>query len=473
MRALATLFAALMACAAHAAPGYAVWGTFKYGPGFKHFDYVNPNAPKGGELRMVSGLRVTSFDKYNPFTLKGREPAYAANMLFETLLTDSYDEVGVAYGLLAEDVEVAPDGMSVTFRLRKEARFHNGDPVLASDVKYSFDTLNSKYASPIISGQLVDVAGCDVIDDRTVRFRFKRKDRLLPLTVGGLAVFSPKWGMVNGKTKRFDEIINDIPIGTGPYKIGPVVFGKDITYVRDPNYWGRDLPVRRGMANFDRIVVKIYRDQTAQLEALKAGEFDLMEFFSAGQWARRVNGKRIDEGDLVKKEFLHRRPDGFQSYVMNLRRAKFQDRRVRMALGLAIDYEWMNRMLFRGAYTRIKGIFGNTDCEANGVPDAKQAALMEPFRNSLPPETFGPMAVPPRTDGEHSLRDNLRKARDLLQQAGWTFRDGALRNAKGEPFTIEFLDTSGGGSKTTTAQWQQALAKLGIEMRIREVDFAL
>jgi microcin C transport system substrate-binding protein len=472
MRGLPLFLAAWVAFAAHAAPGYSVWGTFKYAPGFDHFDYVNPDAPKGGELRMVSGLRVSTFDKYNPFILKGQEPAYESDLLFEGLLTGSMDEVGVGYGLLADDVQVAPDGMSVTFHLRKEARFHNGDPVLAEDVKYSFDTLNSKYASPIISGQLVEVAGCDVVDDYTVRYRFKRKDRLLPLTVGGLPVFSRKWGAVDGKPKRFDQIVNDIPIATGPYRIGPVVYGRDVTYVRDPNYWARDLPVRRGMNNFDRITVKIYRDNTARLEALKAGEFDLMEFFSAGDWTRRLNGKRIDEGDLVKSPFMHRRPDGFPGFVLNLRRPKFQDRRVREALDLALDYQWMNRMLFRGAYTRVNGVFGNTDCEAKGTPPAEEVKLMAPFRAILPPEVFGPMKVQPTTDPPHSLRQNLLQARSLLAQAGWTYRNGALRNAGGEPFVLEFLD-AGGNAATTVAAWQRALEKLGITLTVREVDFAL
>jgi microcin C transport system substrate-binding protein len=472
MRGLTLLFAAWLAAAAHAAPGYSVWGTFKYAPGFDHFDYVNPQAPKGGELRMVSGLRVSTFDKYNPFILKGQEPAYEADLLLEGLLTGSMDEVGVGYGLLADDVQVAPDGLSVTFHLRKEARFNNGDPVLAEDVKYSFDTLASKYASPIVSGQLVEVAGCDVIDESTVRYRFKRKDRLLPLTVGGLPVFSRKWGAVDGKPKRFDRIVNDIPIATGPYKIGPVVYGRDVTYVRDPNYWARDLPVRRGMNNFDRITVKIYRDNTARLEALKAGEFDLMEFFSAGDWARRLNGKRIDDGDLVKSPFEHRRPDGFPGFVFNLRRPKFQDWRVRKALDLALDYQWMNRMLFRGAYTRVNGVFGNTDCEAKGTPAPGELKLIEPFRDTLPPGTFGPMTVQPTTDPPHSLRQNLLEARDLLAQAGWTYRNGALRNAKGEPFVFEFLD-AGGGAEQLVASWQRALEKLGIKLTAREVDFAL
>lgn len=463
----------LVAPAGWAAPGYAVWGTFKYAPGFDHFDYVNPAAPKGGELRLVAGSRISAFDKYNPFTLKGNAPSFMGELMFEGLLSGSMDEVGVGYGLLAEDVEVPEDLMSATFRIRGEARFHNGEPVRASDVKYSFDTLNSKFAHPQYGNTLADVAGCDVIDERTVRFRFKKKDRQMPLVVGSIPIFTPKWGMENGKTKQFDQIVSETPIGTGPYKIGPVVYGRDITYVRDPNYWARDLAVRRGMNNFDRITVKIYRDNTAQLEALKAGEFDLMEFFSAGDWNRRLNGKRIERGELVKNAFMHRTPDGFYSFVLNLRLPKFADRRVRMAIELAMDYEWMNLHLFRGSYSRVKGVFGNTDCEANGLPTPAEVALLEPHRASLPPEVLGPMALPPRTDGNNSLRGNLRKARALLAEAGWTFRDGALRNAKGEALTIEFLDSTEARGATTTAAWKRALAQLGIDFQLREVDFAL
>jgi microcin C transport system substrate-binding protein len=473
MRRFLIVVAALLATPSWALPGYAVWGTFKYPPGFSHFDYVNPNAPKGGELRMVAGSRISTFDKYNPFTLKGNAPSFTADLLFEGLLASPMDEVGVGYGLIAEDVEVAPDLLSVTFRIRPEARFQNGDPVRAGDVKYSFETLISKYAAPNYATLLADVAGADVVDERTVRFRFKKRDRQLPLVVGAIPIFSPKWGMENGKAKPFDQIVMDTPIGTGPYKIGPVRFGKDVSFVRDPNYWARDLSVRKGMNNFERITVKIYRDNTAQLEALKAGEFDLMQFFSAGDWSRRLNGKRIDSGDLVKENFQHRVPDGFYSYVLNLRLPKYQDRRVRMALELALDYEWMNLHLFRGAYTRVKGVFGNTDCEAKGLPSPSELALLEPLRAELPAEVFGPMAVPPRTDGADSLRENLRKAQALLAEAGWTYRDGALRNAQGEPFVIEFLDSTEARGATTTAAWKRALAGLGIDFQLREVDFAL
>jgi microcin C transport system substrate-binding protein len=467
------LAAFLLGASCWAAPAYSVWGEFKYAPGFTHFEYVNPDAPKGGELRLIAGSRVSVFDKYNPYILKGREPSFLSDLLFESLLTGSMDEIGVGYGLLAEDVEVAPDRMSVTFRLRPQARFHNNDPVRAADVKHSYETLISKHATPAYATVLADVAGCDVLDERTVRFRFKKRDRQLPLVVGGLPIFSPKWGMQNGKPKQFDQVVTDIPVATGPYRIGPVRFGKDITYVRDPNYWAKDLPVRRGMVNFDRITVKIYQDNTAQLEAFKTGEFDLMQFFSAGDWNRRLTGRRISSGELIKSPFTHRRPDGFQSYVFNLRLPKFQDRRVRMAIELAMDYEWMNRQLFRNSYTRVKGIFGNTDCEANGNPSPAEAALLGQYRAHLPPEVFGPMAVPPRTDGNNSLRANLRKAQALLQEAGWTLQGGVLRNAKGEQLSIEYLESSEGKGATTTAAWRRALEKLGIQFTLREVDFAL
>ncbi len=470
---LMSLLMLLVSQVAWAAPAYSVWGIFKYPPGFDHFDYVNPQAPKGGELRLVAGSRISTFDKYNPFTIKGTVPSFLTELLFESLLTGSMDEVGVGYGLLAEDVDVAADRLSVVFWLRPQARFHNGDAVTASDVKHSYETLIGKYASPAYATLLADVLGCDVLDERTVRFRFKRVDRQLPLVVGGLPVFSPKWGAQGGKAKAFDQVVTDVPVASGAYRIGPVRFGKDITYVRDPAYWGRDLPVRRGTHNFDRITVKIYRDNTAQLEALKAGEFDLMLFFSAGDWTRRLSGPRINQGDLVKSPFNHRMPDGYYSYVLNNRLEKLQDRRVRMALELAMDYEWMNRQMFRGSYKRVKGIFGNTDCEANGLPSAKEIALMEPFRAILPPETFVTMAVPPRTDGDNSLRANLRRARALLKEAGWELRDGALRNAKGEAFTIELLDSTEGKSETTTASWKRSLEKLGIELKYRTVDFAL
>ncbi len=461
-------FIGLGVAPAWGAHGYALWGDLKYPPGFIHLDYVNPKAPKGGEIRLVSNQRTSTFDKYNPFTIKGSAPAYLAGLMFDSLLAGSLDETAAGYGLLAEDVSVAADGLSATFRLRREARFHNGDPVLARDVKHSYDTLMGPHTSPAYKTALEDVAGLDVLDERTVRYRFKKPNRELPLTVGGLPVFSHRWGA----GKPFDEVVMDEPIGSGPYRIGPVRFGKDITYVRDPAYWAKDLPVRRGTANFDRVTVKIYRDNTARLEALKAGEFDLMRFFSAGDWARRVTGKKFDSGELVKVEFRHRLPTGFQSYVLNTRRDVLKDLRVRQALGLAMDYEWMNRQMFYNAYQRVNGLFGNTDCQATGNPSTEELALLERWRGQVPDAVFGPMTMPPRTDGDQSLRGNLLKAKQLLADAGWTYRDGALRNAQGQAMELEYLDSNEGGARVVTP-WIRNLEKLGITLRFRPVDFAL
>ena len=445
--------------------GYALWGDLKYPAGFDHFSYVNVQAPKGGELRLVSNQRTSTFDKYNPFTIKGSAPAYLSSLMFDTLLVGSLDETAAGYGLLAEDVSVAADGLSATFRLRPQARFHNGDPVLALDVKHSFDTLDGPFVSPGIRSQLEDVAGVDVVDAHMVRYRFKKPNRELPLTVGGLPVFSHRWGEEGGKGKPFDQVVMDIPIGSGPYRIGPVNFGKDITYVRDASYWAKDLNVRRGSANFDRITVKIYKDNTARLEALKAGEFDLMRFFSAGDWARRVTGRKFDSGELVKAEFKHRLPTGFQSYVLNTRREQLKDVRVRQALGLALDYEWMNRQMFYGAYQRVQGLFGNTDCQAKWPAGCRRAGADGSVQGTV---ACRPRLAPwprPATDGDSSLRDNLRRAQQLLKDAGWEYRDGALRNAKGEPFVLEYLDSNEGGARVVTP-WARNLEKIGVQLQV-------
>ena len=473
MRVLLGFLLAACAPVTWAAHGYALWGDMKYPPGFIHFDYVNPDAPKGGEIRLVSNLRLSTFDKYNPFTIRGAAPAYLSQLMFDSLLAGSLDEEGAGYGLLAEDVAVAPDGLSATFKLRKNARFHNGDPVLAQDVKHRYDTLIGPHTSPAYKTLLVDVAGVDVVDDRTVRYRVRQANRELPLTVGGLPVFSREWG----QGKPFNEVVMEPPIGSGPYKIGPVKFGKDITYVRDTDYWAKDLNVRRGTGNFDRINVKIYKDNTARLEALKAGEFDLMAFYSAGDWARRVNGKRFDTGELVKGEFQHKLPTGFQSYVLNTRRPLLQDERGRQALGLAVDYGWMNRQMFYNSYQRVRGLFGNTSCAATGMPSAEELALMTPWRGKIPDAAFGPADEPPRTDRPHDpavggLRENLRRAQKLLADAGWTVQNGTLRNAQGQPFVLEYLDSNEGGARVVTP-WMRNLEKLGVTLRFRPVDFAL
>ena len=458
----------VLAPRARAAHGYVLWGELKYPAGFDHFDYVNPDAPKGGEIRLVGNSRVSTFDKYNPFTIKGSAPTYLSD-----LLVGSLDELGSGYGLLAEDVQVAEDGLSATFTIRREARFHNGDAVLAKDVKYTFETLVGPYVIPGYRTILIDVAGAEAIDDHTVRFDFRQPNRELPLVVGNLPIFSHKWG----EGRPFDQVLTDVPIGSGPYTVGPFLSGSDITFTRVADYWARDLNVKRGMDNFDRVEVKSYRDNTARLEALKAGEFDLMAFYSSGDWARRVDGRKFRSGELVKGEFPNKLPTGFQSYVLNTRRAFLHDRRVREALGLALDFQWMNRQMFYNSYERVRGIFGNTQCEATGLPGPRELALMTPLRQWIPAQAFGPPFAPPRTDNPADpdvggLRENLRKARDLLAQAGWTEQDGVLKNAQGQAMVLEYLDSSEGDVRVIST-WMRNLRKLGITLRYHAVDYAL
>jgi microcin C transport system substrate-binding protein len=467
LRLAVLVFAWLATPAAWAAHAYAQFGDIKYPKGFAHFEWVNPDAPKGGGLELVPPLRITNLDKLNPFTLKGTSPPGLAGLVIETLLTGTLDEPTTAYGLLAEDVEVAPDKLAVTFRLNPAARFHHGKPVLAEDVKYSFERLMSKEAAPAFRVVYGDVKRAVVVGPRTVRFDLARASAELPLLVGGLPVFSRDWGA----GKPFDQVITDMPLGSGPYRIArwnP----QDVTYERDPNYWARNLGVRRGMFNFDRVTYKIYKDNTAQTEAFKAGEFDYLRTFSAREWARVYVGKKFDSGELVRAELPAKNAGDFQSYWINTRREKFKDRRVRQAIGLAFDFEWMNRRLMYNSYVRCTSWFNGSDFEAQGLPGPDELVVLEPLRKKLPPEVFTEeVPLPPNTNPPGSLRDNLRKARELLAAAGWTYRDGALRNARGEPFVLEYLD-SGGGERVITP-WFQALARLGIEGQYRRADFAL
>ena len=455
-----------VAAAAHA---LSMGATPKYPPGFHHFAWVNPDAPKGGELQLVPPLRITNFDKYNPFTLKGTAAPGLSSLVLESLLTGTLDEPTTAYGLLAQDVEISADQLSATFTLNPLARFHDGTPVMAEDVKHSFDTLISKQAAPQYRIAFGDVAKVTVVGPLIVRFEFKRVSLELPLIVGSIPVFSRAWGA----GKPFDKVIMDYPIGSGPYKIGKVNFGRDVTYQRDPDYWARDLNVRRGLYNFDRVTYKIYKDNTAQTEGFKAGEFDYIEVFGARLWARTFTGKKFDSGELIKKELPAKNAGDFQGFLLNTRRDKFKDPRVREALGLAFDFEWLNRQLFYGTYTRVRGFFNASDFEAQGLPQGDELAVLEPLRGKLPEKVFTePVPQPPSSAAPGSLRANLIKAKQLLADAGWTYKDGALRNAKGEAFTLEYLSGDSRG-EVVTAPYARALAKLGIELIYRRADFAL
>lgn len=474
MRWLLYLLMFLSGSSAWAGHAYSLWGDIKYLAGFTHFEYVNPAAPIGGQITLVPNSRATNFDKYNPFILKGDHPAGLHNegqnssLVFETLLAGSSDEPATAYGLLAQDIEVAPDRMSVVFKLNPNAKFSNGDSVLAKDVKHSFDMITSKLASPRQRVLLEDLKSCVVMGERTVRFDFKNSEKHMPFVAGSLMVFSHKWG----GGKAFDQIVTDVPIASGPYKIGKVDFGKTITYERRADYWGWNLGVRKGTYNFQSITYKTYTDDTVRLEAFKAGEFDAMEENIARRWARQYTGKAFSSGELTKVEFPNQFPGAYQGYVFNTRRAMFKDIRVRQAIALAMDFEWMNRQLFYNAYARIPSHFAAKEFTAQGLPGADELEFLEPLRGQLKPDVFGAAAVPSNTDEPNSLRANLLRARALLSQAGWVYRDGALRDASGKPMVIEMLFDNASLQRVLNP-YQKNLEKLGIRMNFRIVDFAL
>ena len=475
MRILPSFLSILMAMtssASWAAHAYAQFGDIQYPAGFTHFSYVNPAAPKGGEIRMVPPTRPTNFDKFNPFTLRGTAPYGISTLMVESLLIGNSEEPTTAYGLLAEDVEVAPDKLSATFRLHPKARFHDGSPVLAADVLHSYTQLVSKLAAPQFRTIYAEVKGVVVLGERLVRFDFATPNPELPLVVGGMPVFSRNWGKSGGVAKPFDKIVADIPLGSGPYKLPNNSMGRDITYVRDANYWAADLPTRKGQFNFDRITFKIYLDETSRFEGLKAGEYDFMREFISRNWARQYTGKQFASGELVKRAFENRNPGDFQGYVFNLRKPKFQDVRVRKAIGLAMDFEWMNRQLFYGIYKRVNGYFPNSEFHAEGLPKPDELVLLEPLRDKLSPSVFGPVSVGASTAPPRSLRENLRQAQALLKEAGWAYKDGALRNAQGEAFTMEFLSDQPSLIRVV-GPFQKALEKLGITLQYRVVDFSL
>lgn len=437
----------------------------KYPPDYAHFDYVDPAAPKGGVLRLRNPDRRTSFDKFNPFTVRGVAPAGVEIFMFESLATGSMDEPQTSYGLLAEAIEVAPDLSAVSYRLRPEARFSNGDPVTPEDVVHSLRQLKSKQASPTYQVALGDVLQAVALDARTVRFDLKSHRLDAVYATASMPVFSRRWGA----GKPLDQIVLEPPIATGPYLIDRWEIPRRIELRRNPAYWARDLPVRRGMYNFERVVYRLYQDSTVAFEAFKVGEFDIYKEYSARAWVRQHQGAKWRDGRIVKKSFPIATGQGLQSIILNLRRPKFQDIRVREALILAWDFEAYNKYHL---LSHSNSLFNNSDFAADGLPSAAELALLEPFRAQLPAQVFGPPYRAPRTDaGPNALRANLLRARDLLAAAGWRVAaDGRLRNAKGEAFEFEYLEPSQLGRN---AAWQHNLEKLGITLTERLVDFAL
>ncbi len=457
-----------LACGGALAAHAIAWGDDpKYPAGFKSFDYVNTDAPRGGAVNLSA---FGSFDKLNPFTLKGLAAAGLNTPMFETLAEGSDDEPFTMYGLLADDMVFAPDGLSVTFRLNPAARFSNGERVTAQDVRHSFDTLMGKQAHPRFKQYFADIARVLVLDARTVRFEFKRRNHELHMIVGmQLPVFSRAWG----KGRAFDQVVQDAPVASGPYLIDKADWGRSITYRRNPNWWAAELPTRRGMFNFDRVTYKYFKDETARLEGFKAGEFDWISENSAKNWARGHIGRKYDSGEIVKREFRHSNAAGMQGFVMNTRRAQFADVRVRQALTLAMDFEWMNRQIFYGQYVRSPSYFTNSEMQAEGWPTDAEMELLEPLRAKLSPVVFADAPVPPSTDPPGSLRANLREARALLREAGWRVAsDGKLRNESGLALQFEILSYSK-SLERVAVPWVRNLEKLGITAFMRMTDPAL
>lgn len=455
----------LAAQLAPATPSIALGYTPKYPAGFAHFDYANPDAPKRGTLTLSA---MGNFDSLNPFLLKGIAAAGISDLVFETLMEQSLDEPFSQYGLLAEDVEVARDGLSVTYRLNPKAKFSDGSPVTAVDVKFSFDTLKSKLAHPQYRFYWVDIKQAVVVDARTVRFEFAKVNPELHLLTGNMPIFSHKWG----GGKPFDKIVTDPPLGSGPYRVGEYQLGKKISFKRNPDYWAKDLNTRRGMFNYERVTFVYYKDETVQLEAFKAGEFDFVAVYNSKQWARDYKGPKFEQGLIRKAELKHSNNAGMQGFVFNIRRDIFKDKRVRKAISLALDFEWSNKNLFYNQYQRCNSYFSNSELASSGIPQGDELKLLEPFRSRLPPEVFTQAWRPPSTNPPGSLRANLREAKQLLAEAGWTYRDGALRNAKGEPFEFEIL-LAQKAFERISGPFARNLAKLGIVAHYRTVDVAL
>ncbi len=457
---------ALVANLAVGAPahGIALHGQPKYEADFKYFEYVNPDAPKGGEARFAA---LGSFDTFNPFNIKGQAAA-GIGQLFETLMVSSADEPFSEYGLIAESVDVAENRGSVTFTLRPQAKFHDGSPITADDVLFSFEVLKTK-GSPSYRLYYADVAKLEKLDERRVKFTFSSgENRELPLIIGQLPVLSKKYW----RERDFAATTLETPVGSGPYRIERFESGRFIIYKRDENYWGKDLPVQRGLNNIDRLRYDYYRDGTVALEALKAGAYDLRVENIAKQWATGYDFPGLTKGLLKKETFSHQRPAGMQGFAFNLRRPLFQDPKVRQALAYAFDFEWSNRNLFYAQYTRTRSYFDNSELAARGLPSPEELTLLEPLRKALPSEVFTTAYEPPTARDDGELRGNFQKALQLLQEAGWIFRDRKLVNAKtGEPFRFELLIADPTWERIALP-FARNLERLGIEMSVRSVDSA-
>jgi microcin C transport system substrate-binding protein len=449
--------------------GLSVFGDLKYAPDFPHFDWVNPQAPKGGRMVFTPpswafNQNPQTFNTFNSFVLRGDAPP-RIETTFDTLMVRALDEPDAMYGLVARSVEVAPDRNAVTFRLRPEARFHDGSPLTAEDVAWSLTTLKEQ-GHPLIVLPLQEMTAAEATAPDTVVVRFSgRQSRQLPLIVAGLPIFSKAWYA----GRDFTAGSLEPPLGSGAYRIGRFEPGRYIEYERVPDWWGKDLPVAIGQGNFDVLRVEFYRDRQIAFEALKKGDVTFREEHTSRTWMTGYDFPAVRDGRVKREEFPDRQPSGAQGFFLNLRRAKFADLRTREALGLAFDFEWSNANLFYGLYTRTESFFENSEMKATGLPSPAELALLEPFRGEVPEAVFGEAWLAPVSDGSGQDRRLLRRASDLLKEAGWRRDGGQLVDANGTPFVIEFLENDTSSSRIVQP-FIRNLKLLGIDATERIVD---
>ncbi|PPR59317.1 MAG: Oligopeptide-binding protein AppA [Alphaproteobacteria bacterium MarineAlpha4_Bin2] len=446
--------------------GLAMHGDLKYQPDFAHFDYVNPNAPKGGETVRAA---IGGYDTFNPFVIKGRAAA-GSGSIYDTLMESSADEPFSQYGLIAESVETPPNRSWVAFTLRKEARWHDGQPITVDDVIWTFNTLTEK-GRPFYRFYYGSVSKVERIGERTVKFSFKAgENRELPLILGQLTVLPKHYW----KGRDFEATTLKPPIGSGPYRIASFEPNRNVVLERVEGYWARNLGVKKGKDNYDRIRFEYYRDTTVALEAFKAGEIDMRSENSAKNWATGYDTPAVRNGLIVKQEFAHNRTAGMQGFVFNLRKPIFQDRRVRQAVAYGLDFEWSNKALFHGMYKRTRSFFDNSELSARGLPEGEEKEILERLSDKLPPEVLTKAYEPPKTNGNGKLRYNLRAAAKLLKEAGWAIDPETRKLVDGKtgaPFAFEVLLLSPLFERIVLP-FKKNLARLGINVSVRTVDTA-
>ncbi len=461
---LLLLIIAIHSSVVKSAPSAAMGYQPKYAADFKHFDYVNPHAKKGGKLILAG---AGAFDSFNPFILKGVS-AQGISLLFDSLMVASDDEPFSKYPLIANDIQLAEDQLSVQFKIDERARFSNGDMITAHDVKFSFDTIMSEKAHPQFKFVYGDVKQAVVVDEYTIRFDFHKKNSELHLILADISVFSKKW--LDGKD--FDKLTEVKPVASGPYLIDKYDLGKRISYKRNPDYWAKDLPARKGQYNFDEIQFKYYQDLVISLEAFKAGEFDFRHEYYSKLWAREHNGPNYDSGEIKKEHLQHSNNAGMQGFVFNIRRDVFKDPVLRNAITQAFDFEWSNERLFYNQYVVNDSYFSNSELQSTGLPEGEELALLNEYREQLHTDVFNKQWKPVSTAAPYTLRKNLRLARDLLKQNGYQVVEGRLLDPQQKPVRFDVLLAQKGMDRIL-APFARNLSKLGIEMKYRTVDRSL